>query len=286
MRHHYRSHKSLLMIITMAFGVFLVLGISALIYWAQESQPTIWTVQPIETNLTTPEDIVLVQGPLVAPILYQGVVSLDALAIDEKKERFISLLLPAILVAQERQNQKLAKLDRVLAKKYPTGADELWIGKLKERYRASDIETLRKRLHTHPPSIVLAQAAIESGWGSSRFFLEAHNIFGVWSFNSNEPRIQAVGSRGGRPIYLRRYDSLAHSIDDYFRTLATSRSFGEFRYERLSTHDPLHLITFLGYYSEQREEYIRKLESVISFNDLAQYDSYQIDPQYYGWSSQ
>ncbi len=152
-----------------------------------------------------------------------------------------------------------------------------------ERYRTEDIATLKRRLHTHPPSLVLAQAAIESGWGTSRFFAQANNIFGVWSFNANEPRIEALGSREGKAVYLRKYDTLLEAVEDYFRTLATSRSFSQFRHARLKNDDPLHLVTFLGHYSEQREAYIQKVQSVIEHNNFTQYDSYELDPAYYEW---
>ena len=62
------------------------------------------------------------------------------------------------------------------------------------------------RLKTHPTSIVLAQAAIESGWGSSRFYKEANNVFGVWSYSENEPRIKAMEDREGKSVYVKKYD--------------------------------------------------------------------------------
>ncbi len=74
-------------------------------------------------------------------------------------------------------------------------------------------------MKTHPVSIVLAQAAIESAWGESRFFKKGNNIFGMWSYNRKEPRMRARETRNGKPVYLKKYRSLSDAIDDYFVTM-------------------------------------------------------------------
>ncbi len=285
-KERHRSHRTLFRLVGLLGGAALLIGVTVLIFWAQKSEPSQWRVQPVTIDLNSSSDIVLIDQSPIRPLLYHGSLSLsDVTVIDDRKAHFISLLLPAILIAKENQALKRERLEKILSQPEKSSTDRLWVQKMKERYRAEDIATLQRRLHTHPPSLVLAQAALESGWGTSRFFSEANNIFGVWSFNPNEPRIRAQGSRNGQAIYLRQYETVLDSIEDYYRTLATSRSFTQFRHQRLDSRDPLYLVTFLGHYSEQREEYIRKVQSVIRFNDLQQYDSYELDPEYYQWSS-
>ena len=133
-----------------------------------------------------------------------------------------------------------------------------------------------KRLHPHPTSIILAQAAIESGWATSRFCREANNIFGIWSYNSNEKRIKASEGREGQDIYLRKYDSLFESVYDYLETISRAGAYEEFREMRLYSSNPYRLIWYLSNYSELRYEYVRSLRNVIEFNDLHLYDNLQL----------
>jgi Bax protein len=148
-----------------------------------------------------------------------------------------------------------------------------------DAYRASDMEQLKDKLELHPVSIVLGQAALESGWGSSRFFIEANNAFGVWAFGRNKPRIEANRARGDKSVYLRKYHSLIGSVLDYYRTIARG-PYSEFRHRRGLTDDPLVLTSLLYNYSESRDRYVRKLQSVIRDGELEKYDRFIIDPAY------
>ena len=90
-------------------------------------------------------------------------------------------------------------------------------------------------LKPHPKSIALAQAAMESSWATSRFFTEANNVFGVWSFNESEPRIAAGKKRGNKTIWVKKYHSIKASMQDYYRTLARGVAFSEFRKLKMET---------------------------------------------------
>jgi Bax protein len=74
---------------------------------------------------------------------------------------------------------------------------------LKAEYKTASNEELLMALKPHPISIALAQAAMESAWATSRFFREGYNIFGVWSFDENEPRIAAGEKRGDKTIWVK-----------------------------------------------------------------------------------
>ncbi|MEA3286556.1 MAG: glucosaminidase domain-containing protein [Candidatus Marinimicrobia bacterium] len=139
---------------------------------------------------------------------------------------------------------------------------------------------MKNRLLTHPTSIILAQASIESGWGTSRFFLQGRNLFGVWSFNKNEQRIQTKGTRDGKHMYVKKYSTISESIEDYFKILARGGAYVRFRARRASTNNPYEIIKTLDKYCELREKYVVKLKNQISYNKFEKYDAYELDPQY------
>ncbi|MGE4295952.1 MAG: glucosaminidase domain-containing protein [Campylobacterales bacterium] len=273
--------KAPLRLLGLMLAFFSGIGLMALGYWFYGGgRPMILEVQTIEHTIESHAQIEPFACDRVKPVLYTGRMGLEELSVPERKQRFIEMILPAVLVAKHRQDVIRERVEGILAKHYPSRSDSAYIERLLRHYRTTETEILLSRLYTHPASIALAQAALESGWGTSRLFQEAYNLFGVWSFNPREPRILASGHRGGKPIYLRRYESPAHSIEDYFKTVGTSRSFEQFRNERLTSSDPFHLISFLGLYSEQRELYVNKLHRIVEANNLTRYDQCRLDPSY------
>jgi Bax protein len=135
---------------------------------------------------------------------------------------------------------------------------------------------------TLPNSIVLAQAAIESAWGQSRFFLEGSNLFGVWSYNPYEPRIAAARTRTNQKrIYLRSYPDMSESITHYFEILSKANAYRTLRKARMETSDPFKLLPHLQNFSERRTFYTNQLKKVIIRDNLTKYDQHQIDPQYF-----
>lgn len=140
------------------------------------------------------------------------------MSVQEKKQRFNELLLPAINKVYSALTIQYNKTKLIIEKQ----GDNKTINALIASYNASSEEDLLKRLKPHPKSIAIAQAAMQSGWATSRFTLIANNLFGVWSFDVNEPRVQAHETREGKVIYVKRYASLQESIKDYYFLLATS----------------------------------------------------------------
>lgn len=257
----------------------LVIIIFVFIISAFGCKPDEEKVMVIKKPITSYDDIIPITDSLVVPYVYTSAVSLKDLPVSVKKLKFFDMMLPAVLVAKKEMDYNYEKVDKISLKANLTADEQKYIDELKEKYKASNIELLKSRLTTFPVSIVLAQAAIESAWGTSRFFLEANNPFGLWSFDPNEPRIPASSTRSGKKIYLRKFDNLEQAIESYYRTLATG-PFAEFRKERLHTQDPYDLINYLIDYSERREAYVKELRSVMKGNNLTKYDSYQIDPKY------
>jgi len=192
----------------------------------------------------------------------------DSMSVAEKKARFKEILVPITVdIYNELEDQyQLVKSDI----KNNTNREK--IEKLKEEYNADSDETLLHALKPHPISIVLAQAAAESAWLTSRFTQEANNIFGVWSFNKNEPRIAASGLRGDKKIYLKKYETLRHAVQDYYKNLGRNWAYEEFRKQRTLTSDPYILSDHLGSYSEKKEVYTELLKSMIKYNKFEKYD--------------
>lgn len=216
----------------------------------------------------------------VRPVLYTHVDGLKALPTHEAKKAFIHAVLPAVLVAKHEMNMTIRQL-QLLAKKSDWNAeDSVFYDRTARRFKAKSLEELLATMGTVPNSVVLAQAAVESGWGQSRIFLEGNNLFGIWSFDANEARIAAGETRGKRTIWLRSYNNMSESIVSYFEILSTSHAFRSLRTARAATSDPLALLPHLKNFSERRSAYTRQLKTMIQQNDLTQYDSYELDPEY------
>ena len=228
-------------------------------------------------NSASVDSIVAVQDSVVMPVLYQMAPNLSDMDYKERMQKFIDMMLPSVLMAREKivqQRYKVLEVNALVRSGNASAQDSLYLEEMKKMFKTNRVSEVLQRLHPHPVSIVLAQAAIESGWGTSRFFKEANNIFGIWSYNSNENRIRAGGSRGETNVYLRKYDSLFESIYDYYLTIAKASAYKEFREARLYSDNPYRLIWHLSRYSEKRYEYVRSLRNMIEFNDLHSYDDY------------
>ncbi|OEK04731.1 glucosaminidase domain-containing protein [Roseivirga misakiensis] len=233
-----------------------------------------------QREIITDDDIVKISSGLVQPVLYTKISKLPSLPPFEEKNRFINIILPAILVAKYELDQDLTRLNSLLAAQTWSSEDSLFLKALSKQYKTDKIDLLQERLLTHPNSIVLAQAAVESGWGTSRFFRRANNLFGVWSFDPKEPRIPASVARPDFQVYLRKYDDISESIKDYFKTIARHRGYKAFVEKRKTSNNVQELVPLLRSYSERGEAYTRQILSMIRFNEFEQYDSYILDPKY------
>ena len=229
----------------------------------------------IEISGNLPSDIRPVSNPVNAYV-YTKAIDLSVLDVQNKKQAFINIMLPSILLAKHQLEEDRNKVLALEKKREPlSDEEERYLVNLKKDYKCHTSKELLLRLSSHPTSIVLAQAAIESGWGTSRFYKEANNVFGVWSYNENEPRIKAMEDREGKSIYLRKYDVLSESIISYFKTIARG-PYSEFRTAREKISDVSILISYLKVYSELREEYVKKLGQLIQYNKFEKYDSYRL----------
>ena len=249
----------------------------------EETEPT-----QIISEVTTPEAVKILEQDNVLTEIIPTVVSKikqnkekpqtkyklsilpENMTVQEKKQRFNELLIPSVntVYANLYKQYDEAKLF------IENGQDSKKIQSLIKDYNAVNAQDLLTRLKPHPKSIAIAQAAIQSGWATSRFTLIANNLFGVWSFSEDEPRVQANEVRDNKDeaIYVKRYASLNESVQDYYKLLATSPLFEEFRQEKMKTNDPYTLIQSLDKYYKEGDDYATGLNELIKHNELEKYD--------------
>lgn len=186
-----------------------------------------------------------------------------------KKNRFYFLIVPKVQKVHNELQERYERISKDIKNKKQTNE----IKKLKKICKAKSDVALLEALKPHPPSITIAQAAMESAWGTSRFFVKAKNVFGMWSANPNEPRMAASEQRNGtRTIWLRKFNTIEESIKAYYKLIAKGKSFQEFREVRYETDNPFEIITKLDKYSEIGDKYAQELMGIIKYNNLTKYD--------------
>ncbi|CAA6816744.1 MAG: BAX protein [uncultured Sulfurovum sp.] len=237
-------------------------------------------VSTVNKKIKTPKDIKIFTSNEVEPINYTNTISLNKLEVSKKKQKFFHMMLPAILISKAnlkiKREKVLALMDTPVEQMDEDDVD--FLEALYKKYKTRNNKKLANRLKTHPVSIILAQAAIESAWGESRFFKKGNNIFGMWSFNKNEPRIKALGNRNGKSIYVKKYANISEAIDDYFVVIGRG-AYKSFRKQRNITDNPLVLVNYLVNYCEL-DNYPSKLRKFIVQNKLRKFDKFELASSY------
>lgn len=242
-------------------------------------QSEVRKIDTLHFKLDSIEQVIPISDSLVVPILYTNVSGLDSLPLSQARKKFIDVMLPAILVARHKVEMERVRLMEICHRDW-TSADSLFVSELGRRYNAKDADELLVKIGTIPTSIVLAQAAVESAWGRSRFFIQASNVFGIWSTDTTKARIPASIRRGNKVIYLRSYNDISLSVNDYFEVLSRANSYRGLRKARRSTQDPFKLVPYFRLYSERKGGYTQLLSKIIRQNNLTQYDHFVIHPHY------
>ena len=200
---------------------------------------------------------------------YESEIVPQRMSVKEKKKRFYALVQPAV----QKVYKELLQQYKSVSKDIQTNKNQIIIQKLKKYYKVSSDEKLLLALKPHPQSVTLAQAAMESSWATSRFFVEAKNVFGMWSVNPNEQRIAAMEKRGGtKTIWLKKFNTIEDSIRAYYKLMGRAKAYKEFRKVRYMTNNPLKIIIKLDKYSEMGIEYTKALARIIRYNKLQKFD--------------
>ena len=217
---------------------------------------------------------------LVKPIYFtQFPKDLDELQnIQLKKETFIKIVLPLIVVENERILDDRKKLIILSEKKFTTDPEKQWIRQklLEYKVKKGDIKELLVRMDIIPVSIALAQAAKESGWGTSRFALEGNAIFGQWTWSGQG--IAPLDRESNKSHKILKFPILRASVKAYKNNLNTHNSYSKFRSKRLSLREKnkkisgLELTETLNNYAQTGSEYTRILNQIIKQNRLTDFE--------------
>lgn len=230
-------------------------------------------------------EILPVDSKYVKPVIYHDAGKIAGLDSDRRKQKFIDLLLPSILITKYeifKENRRTIDIwGKLKSNQNISGNDSAFIEKLFAKYETKNFAEINQRQQVHPNSIILAQAAIETGWGTSRFFQQGNNVYGIWSFSNEDERMESLSSRGEIKIYLKKYATILESVNDYFNTISNSWAFDQFRKRRAETQNAYELIWYLNKYSELRNDYVKKVGEVMIQNQLTKYDTCEIDPAYF-----
>ena len=217
---------------------------------------------------------------LVKPIYFtQFPRDLDNLqSVKLKKETFIQIVLPLIVAENEKIVDDREKLKTLIGKKFTTDTEKQWLRQklLEYKVKKSDLEELLFRMDMIPVSIALAQAAKESGWGTSRFALEGNAIFGQWTWDGQG--IAPLKRDGDKNHKILKFPILRASVKAYKNNLNTHKSYFKFREKRKELRDKNKRITGLALtntlknYAQTGSEYTKILNQIITQNRLSDFE--------------
>ena len=196
----------------------------------------------------------------------------------KRKDTFIKIVLPLVIDENNRILENRKKLFKILAKPVNSMGEKRWLKRRFEDYqiKTEDIAELKLRMDIIPASLAIAQAAKESGWGTSRFALEGNAMFGQWTYGKDG--IKPKDSKGKEHKVL-KFPMLRSSIVAYQKNLNTHKAYGAFREKRADLREAnkkisgLDLVSHIESYAATGKEYVKTLTSIISQNKLTDFDS-------------
>ncbi len=202
----------------------------------------------------------------------------------QRKEFFIQIVLPLIL--QENNNIRLdrKRLFSIINKSNNTNLEKKWIEKKYKQYGVSsqDLSTLKIRMDEIPVSLAIAQAAKETGWGTSRFAQEGNALFGQWTWSGEGLKPKDSDKNEGHKVM--KFNVLQASVRAYQRNLNTHSSYKNLRRARAQLRDmgkpldSLILVQYLNEYAETGQKYVEVLTKIIKQNNLKDFDDAKLLP--------
>jgi Bax protein len=260
---------------------------------AQEGHPTTGRADTARGATGTVQLAAVRQGGAFVPAAVSRdvpkVLASDARA-EVRKRIFIRTLLPAVLranavIREHRRFLSRVELRRAAGFELDSAAKARLKG-LHARYETEpgDPRTLRKRVDIVPPSLALAQAAIESGWGGSRFAQKGNALFGQRAYGCETCGMQPAGLSNDASFRVRSFGTVTASVRAYIRNLNTHPAYEILRARRHELRrqgkalDGLSLVAGLHRYSERGEAYVQDVRQIIAGNDLTDFDSARLAP--------
>ena len=208
----------------------------------------------------------------------QGISELDS--IEQRKRIFIQILLPIVLSENEKIITDRRKLVTIINRKsFKKDAD--WLNEKFQQYKVknNNPKELLLKMDIIPPSLAIAQAAYESGWGTSRFAIEGNALFGQWSWKENNGMIPE--DRGEDEKHeISKFNQIRYAVSAYKNNLNTHPFYEEFRKERArqragrlsGTISGMKLIEHVHKYSIRGNDYVLGLKKIIEQNALQDFD--------------
>ena len=201
-----------------------------------------------------------------------------------KRELFIKIVLPLILHENEKITEDRKRLFNILAKNFNSPGEKVWLKRRFKEYKIEDrdLSKLKIRMDIIPVSIALAQAANESGWGTSRFALEGNALFGQWTWSKNG--ISPKNKDPDQNHKILQFQILKASVRAYKNNLNTHNAYKEFREVRAKLRQSgtkitgLALIKYLKNYASIGEKYTELIKGIMVQNSLTDFDKADLLP--------
>ena len=205
-------------------------------------------------------------------------------SVKKRKNLFIQIVLPLIIEENTKIRLDRKKLFAILNKNNNSKTDKEWLLKKFKQYgvNKNDLSTLKIRMDEIPVSLAIAQAAKETGWGTSRFAQEGNALFGQWTWSGEG--IKPAGADSDSKHKVAKFKVLKASVKAYQRNLNTHSGYKNFRKERAIQRDnqgklnSLELVKHLDKYAETGVEYTKILKQIIQQNSLTDFDDVKILP--------
>ena len=202
----------------------------------------------------------------------------------KKRELFIKIVLPLILNENDKITEDRKKLFKILGKNFNTVGERVWLKRRFREYKIEDQDSgkLKMRMDIIPVSIALAQAANESGWGTSRFALEGNALFGQWTWSKKG--ISPKNKDPDQSHKVLQFQILKASVRAYKNNLNTHNAYKEFRETRAKLRQEnkriigLDLTKYLKNYAAIKEKYVVIIEDIIENNSLTDFDKADLLP--------
>ena len=203
----------------------------------------------------------------------------------KKKNLFIKIILPLILEENNRIKLDRKKLFTILNKNMNSNAEKKWLKSKFQQYGVinNDLSTLKVRMDIVPVSLAIAQAAKETGWGTSRFAIEGNALFGQWTWSGDGIKPAGVDPEDSNHKVM-KFKVLKASVRAYQRNLNTHGGYKQFRSARASMRDndedldSLLLADYLDKYAATGKEYTKIIKQIIKQNSLQDFDKVKLLP--------
>ena len=202
----------------------------------------------------------------------------------KRKSLFIKIILPLVLEENNRIIIDRKKLFSILNKNKNSKDEIKWLNQKFKQYGVlnKDLATLKVRMDIIPVSLAIAQAAKETGWGTSRFAIEGNALFGQWTWSGEG--IKPAGADIDATYKVMKFNVLKASVRAYQRNLNTHSSYKKFRFVRAQLRDDnkkldsLKLAEYLDNYAQTGTEYTKVLKQIIQQNQLKDFDEVKLLP--------